>query len=60
MCTKIFCVPTSRRIDRSTGVTRDGSSYDDFRNGSKPLKVPTLREEGVSLSFSLDRGDSGK
>lgn len=27
---------------------------------SKPLSVPLVREEGVSLSFSLDRGDSGE
>ncbi|XP_037299581.1 folliculin-interacting protein 2 isoform X2 [Manduca sexta] len=61
MCTKIFCVPTSRRISRVERKTerRDASSCGDLRNGSQPLNVPLLREEGVSLSFSLDRGDSG-
>lgn len=58
MCTKVFCVPTSRKISRVDRKTSEASGT--VRNGSKPLNVPSLREEGVSLSFSLDRGDSGK
>ncbi|KAL0840160.1 hypothetical protein ABMA28_015454 [Loxostege sticticalis] len=57
MCTKVFCVPTSRKISRVDRKTSEASGT--VRNGSKPLNVPSLREEGVSLSFSLDRGDSG-
>ncbi|XP_041976049.1 folliculin-interacting protein 2 isoform X2 [Aricia agestis] len=51
LCTKIFTVPVRRvsRTDRKAG----SGEFDR----SKPLSVPT-REE-VSLSFSLDRGDSG-
>ncbi|CAG9784898.1 unnamed protein product [Diatraea saccharalis] len=60
MCTKVFCVPTSRK-DRT--VVRKNSEINNrissLTNGSKPLNVPLLREEGVSLSFSMDRGDSG-
>ncbi|KAM3961556.1 LOW QUALITY PROTEIN: folliculin-interacting protein 2 [Aphomia sociella] len=57
MCTKVFCIPTTRRISRTERRTDTGSS--EVRNGSMPLNVPLLNEEGVSLSFSLDRGDSG-
>ncbi|CAH0407884.1 unnamed protein product [Chilo suppressalis] len=61
MCTKVFCVPTSRKISR---VERKNSevnsrSSGNLRDVSTPLSVPSLREEGVSLSFSLNRGDSG-
>ncbi|XP_073951666.1 folliculin-interacting protein 2-like isoform X2 [Choristoneura fumiferana] len=58
MCTKVFCVPVSRRISR---VNRkpDGSDTElRERSKSKPLNVPLQKEE-VSLSFSIDRGDSG-
>lgn len=64
MCTKVFCMP-SRRISRgSTHRNPDrrsanNSCFDDLDNRSKPLSVPVLTEEGVALSFSLDRGDSG-
>ncbi|XP_052750513.1 folliculin-interacting protein 2 isoform X2 [Galleria mellonella] len=57
MCTKVFCVPTSRRISRTERKTE--SSTAKVRNSSMPLNVPLLKEEGVSLSFSIDRGDSG-
>ncbi|CAH2075491.1 unnamed protein product, partial [Iphiclides podalirius] len=55
MCTKVFCVPTKRtsRVDSKSSDANSGP------NASKPLDVPALREEGVSLSFSIDRGDSG-
>ncbi|CAG4941488.1 unnamed protein product [Parnassius apollo] len=59
MCTKVFCVPTSRRISRVERKTSEANSDQNNRNESKPLNVPALREEGVSLSFSIDRGDSG-
>ncbi|XP_049866320.1 folliculin-interacting protein 2 isoform X2 [Pectinophora gossypiella] len=58
MYTKVFCVPASRRISRVERKTSDMSSSGDIRNSSKPLSVPVLGE-GVALSFSLDRGDSG-
>ncbi|XP_059052500.1 folliculin-interacting protein 2 isoform X2 [Achroia grisella] len=57
MCTKVFCVPTSRRISRTDRRTECSTAK--LRNSSTPLNVPLLKEEGVSLSFSLDRGDSG-
>lgn len=61
MCTKVFCVPSRRisRIDRQP-ERREASSCGEMGDRSKPLSVPLLREEGVSLSFSLDRGDSGE
>ncbi|CAH0728932.1 unnamed protein product, partial [Brenthis ino] len=57
MCTKIFSVPPSRisRVERKTEANKSGH----LTNRSTPLNVPLLKEEGVSLSFSLDRGDSG-
>ncbi|KAJ8731825.1 hypothetical protein PYW08_014555 [Mythimna loreyi] len=57
MCSKVFCVPSRRisRVDRNP-ERRETSGCGDR---SKPLSVPLVREEGVSLSFSLDRGDSG-
>ncbi|XP_063821033.1 folliculin-interacting protein 2 isoform X1 [Ostrinia nubilalis] len=58
MCTKVFYVPTSRKVSRVDRKTSEASAA-NMRNGSKPLNVPSLREEGVSLSFSMDRGDSG-
>ncbi|XP_068630181.1 folliculin-interacting protein 1 isoform X2 [Battus philenor] len=59
MCTKVFCVPMSRRVSRIERKTSEANNNKLARNPSKPLNVPTLREEGVSLSFSIDRGDSG-
>lgn len=61
MCSKVFCVP-SRRISRvnRNPERREASGCGDNRDSSKLLSVPLVREEGVSLSFSLDRGDSGK
>lgn len=58
MCTKIFSVPPSRisRVERKTEANKSGHLTDR----STPLNVPLLKEEGVSLSFSLDRGDSGE
>ncbi|XP_045492883.1 folliculin-interacting protein 2 isoform X1 [Colias croceus] len=59
MCTKMFFVPNSRRIsraDRKTDINANVTS--ELRSCSTPLNMP-LREEGVSLSFSIDRGDSG-
>ncbi|XP_026739758.1 folliculin-interacting protein 2 isoform X2 [Trichoplusia ni] len=58
MCTKVFCVP-SRRITRVVNPERKDASGCEAGDRSKPLSVPLVREEGVSLSFSLDRGDSG-
>ncbi|CAH0626911.1 unnamed protein product [Chrysodeixis includens] len=59
MCTKVFCVPSRRitRVDRHP--ERKDASGCETGDRSKPLSVPLVREEGVSLSFSLDRGDSG-
>ncbi|XP_050342770.1 folliculin-interacting protein 2 isoform X2 [Nymphalis io] len=54
MCTKIFNVPPSR-ISRTKTEAKSGH----LATHSTPLNVPLLKEEGVSLSFSLDRGDSG-
>ncbi|KAL4710550.1 hypothetical protein ACJJTC_008952 [Scirpophaga incertulas] len=63
MCTKVFCVPASRkssRADRRTSdVNMNSRSSGNFGNSAKPLNVPLLKEEGVSLSFAIDRGDSG-
>ncbi|KAJ2938259.1 hypothetical protein O0L34_g17600 [Tuta absoluta] len=60
MCTKVFCVPTSRKISRVERKPSAEQSSTDLRHiSSKPLNVPALKEEGVALSFSLDRGDSG-
>lgn len=59
MCAKVFCVPTSYRISRVDRKTSEVNSTGDIRRCSTPLNVPALREEGVELSFSLDRGDSG-
>ncbi|KAI5636381.1 folliculin-interacting protein middle domain-containing protein [Phthorimaea operculella] len=59
MCTKVFCVPTSRKISRVETKPSTESSGDLRHIGSKPLNVPAVKEEGVALSFSLDRGDSG-
>ncbi|XP_045485820.1 folliculin-interacting protein 2 isoform X2 [Pieris rapae] len=53
MCTKIFCVPTTRKTSR--GKSDINGNISDI-NSSLPLNVPT--KEG-SLSFSIDRGDSG-
>ncbi|XP_075970832.1 folliculin-interacting protein 2 isoform X2 [Anticarsia gemmatalis] len=62
MCTKVFCVP-SRRISRVITERhperREAGGSGDLGSRSKPLSVPLVTEEGVSLSFSLDRGDSG-
>lgn len=58
MCSKVFCVPT-RRISRIGNPERREASSCENGDRSKPLSVPLVREEGVSLSFSLDRGDSG-
>ncbi|KAH9644919.1 hypothetical protein HF086_014407 [Spodoptera exigua] len=57
MCSKVFCVP-SRRISRVGNPERREASGCENGDRSKPLSVPLVREEGVSLSFSLDRGDS--
>lgn len=62
MCTKIFFVPTSRRISRGERKNdrREAESCSYLRNESKPLNVPTMNEEGaLSLSSSMGRGDSG-
>lgn len=63
MCAKVFCVP-SRRVSRSyadrNSNRRIASSTGDFGSRTKPDTVPLVSEEGVSLSFSMDRGDSGK
>ncbi|XP_063532408.1 folliculin-interacting protein 2 [Cydia strobilella] len=56
MCTKVFCLPTSRRISRVDRKV-EPSSF-ELRERSNPLNVPLQKEE-VSLSFSIDRGDSG-
>lgn len=60
MCSKVFCVPSRRisRVDRNP-ERREASGCGESGDRSKPLSVPLVREEGVSLSFSLDRGDSG-
>lgn len=62
MCTKVFCVP-SRRISRVNTDhkvdRRDAIGSGDLGSRTKPLSVPLVTEEGVSLSFSLGRGDSG-
>lgn len=56
MCTKIFSVPPPRisRVERKTDICKS-----NLLSRSTPLNVPLVKEEGVSLSFSLDRGDSG-
>ncbi|XP_026328787.1 folliculin-interacting protein 1 isoform X2 [Hyposmocoma kahamanoa] len=59
MCAKVFCVPTSHRISRVDRKISEVNSTEDIRRYSTPLNVPALREEGVELSFTLDRGDSG-
>ncbi|XP_039748729.1 folliculin-interacting protein 2 isoform X2 [Pararge aegeria] len=59
MCTKLFSVPQSRRIGRGDRKITETKSSGNLNSSSKPLNVPQLKEEGVSLSFSLDRGDSG-
>ncbi|XP_069354807.1 folliculin-interacting protein 2 isoform X2 [Maniola hyperantus] len=59
MCTKLFSVPRSRQISRGDRKITDAKSSGDLNSCSKPLSVPQLKEEGVSLSFSMDRGDSG-
>ncbi|CAF4897925.1 unnamed protein product [Pieris macdunnoughi] len=53
MCTKIFCVPTTRRTSGKSDINGNISDI----NSSSALNVPT--KEGMSLSFSIDRGDSG-
>ncbi|XP_013178007.1 PREDICTED: folliculin-interacting protein 2 isoform X1 [Papilio xuthus] len=58
MCTKVFCVPMSRRISRVERKTSE-TNNNVVRNSSTPLNVPSWRGEEVSLSFSIDRGDSG-
>ncbi|XP_023942291.2 folliculin-interacting protein 2 isoform X2 [Bicyclus anynana] len=58
MCTKLFSVP-SRRASRHERKITETRSSGNLNGSSKPLNVPQLKEEGVSLSFSLDRGDSG-
>ncbi|XP_013136295.1 PREDICTED: folliculin-interacting protein 2 isoform X2 [Papilio polytes] len=58
MCTKVFCVPMSRRISRVEKKTSE-TNNNVVRNTSTPLNVPEWRGEEVSLSFSIDRGDSG-
>ncbi|XP_046960967.1 folliculin-interacting protein 1 isoform X1 [Vanessa cardui] len=55
MCTKIFNVPPSRISRTKTEAKSSGL----LTTRSTPLNVPLLKEEGVSLSFSMDRGDSG-
>lgn len=63
MCTKLFSVPPSRRISQNCQGDRkisEAKSSGDLNSNLRPLSLPQLREEGVSLSFSLDRGDSGK
>ncbi|XP_045764522.1 folliculin-interacting protein 2 isoform X2 [Maniola jurtina] len=59
MCTKLFSVPRSRQISPGDRKITEAKSNGDLNSGSKPLSVPQLNEEGVSLSFSMDRGDSG-
>ncbi|CAK1552888.1 unnamed protein product [Leptosia nina] len=55
MCTKMFCVPSRRsRGDRKVDINGNISGV----LGSCATKMP-VKEEGVSLSFSIDRGDSG-
>ncbi|XP_072940769.1 folliculin-interacting protein 2 isoform X2 [Epargyreus clarus] len=58
LCTKVFCVPTSRRISRVDRKVNEANSS-SRSNASKPLNVPLVRDHGFSLSLSLDRGDSG-
>ncbi|CAB3243285.1 unnamed protein product [Arctia plantaginis] len=62
MCAKVFCVP-SRRVSRANADRnsnrRIASSSGDFGSRTNPQSVPLVPEEGVSLSFSMDRGDSG-
>ncbi|XP_060801266.1 folliculin-interacting protein 2 isoform X2 [Amyelois transitella] len=62
MCTKVFCVPTNRRISRVERRQEEGMRKPEessITNVSKPLNVPKVTEEGVSMSFSIERGDSG-
>ncbi|XP_032510819.2 folliculin-interacting protein 2 isoform X3 [Danaus plexippus] len=56
MCTKLFSVPVSRKTSR---MERKADSCSGDVNRSRPLNMTLLREEGLALSFSLDRGDSG-
>lgn len=58
MCTKVFCVPVSRRISRVNRKPDESDTELRERSKSKPLNVPLQKEE-VSLSFSIARGDSG-
>lgn len=57
MCTKLFSVPVSRKTSR---MERKADSCSGDVNRSRPLNMTLLREEGLALSFSLDRGDSGE
>lgn len=64
MCTKVFCVPTTRRVGRSERnpekqEAESTKSTTNLHKSSKPLNVPLMREQDMSLSFSIDRGDSG-
>ncbi|XP_053603059.1 folliculin-interacting protein 2 isoform X2 [Plodia interpunctella] len=59
MCTKVFCVPTARRVSRVERKQEEKSSMTNGCSGSKSLNVPLVTEEGVSMSFSIERGDSG-
>ncbi|XP_050682093.1 folliculin-interacting protein 2 isoform X1 [Leptidea sinapis] len=57
MCTKVFGVPTSRRISHMDRRTDANSFSSVGMEASSPLNVPLA--DGVSMSFSIDRNDSG-